>query len=53
MTTIRKGDSHEGGLKGIRNICQLMERCDGQGEYVRVCGKVWQLSRGVAFLVEV
>ena len=24
-----------GGVKGIKNECQLMERCDGHGEGVR------------------
>ena len=24
-------DSHQGGVKGIKNECQLMERCDGHG----------------------
>ena len=23
--------SHQGGVKGIKNECQLMERCDGHG----------------------
>ena len=27
----RKCDSHKGGVKGIKNECQLMERCDGHG----------------------
>ena len=27
--------SHQGGVKGINNECQLMERCDGHGGGVR------------------
>ena len=27
MTVVRKCDSHQGGVKGIRKVCQLMERC--------------------------
>ena len=30
-------------MKGIKNECQLMERCDGHGGDVRV-GEVWWLS---------
>ena len=26
MTVVRKSDSHQGGVKGIRKICQLIER---------------------------
>ena len=33
VTALRK-------VKVIRNLFQLMERCDGHGEDVRVCGKV-------------
>ena len=29
MTVIRKCDSHHRGVKGIRKVCQLMERCGG------------------------
>ena len=39
---LRKCDSHQGGVKGIKHKCQLMERCDGhdhEGD-VRGCGKV-------------
>ena len=28
----RKCDNHQGGVKGTKNECQLMERCDGYGE---------------------
>ena len=27
-------------LKGIRKVCQLTERCDGHGGYVKVIHKV-------------
>ena len=31
----RKYESHQGGVKGINNECQLMQRCDGHGGGVR------------------
>ena len=33
VTVVRKCDSQQGGVKGIRKVlvCQLMERCDGHG----------------------
>ena len=31
----RKCNSHQGGVKYLKNECQLMERCDGHGEGVR------------------
>ena len=37
---LRKCDSHQGGVKGIKHECQLMERCDGHGGDARGCGKV-------------
>ena len=42
MTVVRKCNSHQGGVKRIRKVCQLMDRCDGHGgdANVRVCGKV-------------
>ena len=47
-------------MKGIKQACQLMERCDGHdhwggggGGRVRECGKVRQLSGGVTVLREV
>ena len=51
----RKCDSHGGGVKDIKNECQLMERCDGHdhGGGVRKCGKVIQLLGGVTVLREV
>ena len=29
MTFVRKCDSHRRDVKGIREVCQLAERCDG------------------------
>ena len=42
-------------MKGIKQECQFMERCDGHdhGGGVRECGKVRQLSGGVTVLREV
>ena len=42
-------------MKGIKQECQLMERCDGHdhGGGVRECGKVRQLPGGVTVLREV
>ena len=37
MTVVRKYDSHQGGVKCIRNVCKLMERCD-----VHVGGVKWR-----------
>ena len=28
---VEKCDSYQGGVKGIRMVCQLMEKCDGYG----------------------
>ena len=39
-------------MKGIKNECQLMERCDGHGGGVRRCGKVRQLTGSVTVLGE-
>ena len=51
---LRKCDSHQGSVKGIKHECQFMERCDGHnhGKGVRECGKVRQLSGGVTVLRE-
>ena len=38
-TVVRRCDSSQGGVKGVRNQFQLMEY-DGRGEDVRGCGKV-------------
>ena len=40
MTVVRKCASHQVGVKGIRKVCQLMERCDGHGGDVKVLGEV-------------
>ena len=37
MTVVRKCDSHQGGVKGIRKVCQLIERCDGHVGDVKGC----------------
>ena len=39
-TVVRRCDSSQGGVKVVRNRFQLMDRYDGHGEFVRVCGKV-------------
>ena len=31
VTVVRKCDSHQGDVKGIIRVFQLMERCDGLG----------------------
>ena len=55
MYHLRKCNSHQGGVKGIQNECQLMKRCDvhDHGGGVRECGKVRQLSESVTVLREV
>ena len=40
MTVVRKCDSHHGVMKGIRKMCQLMERWDGHGEDVKMLKEV-------------
>ena len=40
MTVVRKCDSHQGDVKGIKKFCQLMERCDGHVGGVKGCGEV-------------
>ena len=42
-------------MKGIKQECQLMQKCDGpdHGGGVRECGKVRQLSGGVTVFREV
>ena len=40
MTVVRKYDSRQGGVKGIRKVCQLMERWVGHGGGVKGCGEV-------------
>ena len=39
MTVVRKCDSHQGGVKCNRKVCQLMERCDGHEGGVKGCGE--------------
>ena len=41
----RKCDRHQGGLKGIKNECKLMERCVGHGEGVLGWGGVMVMER--------
>ena len=40
MTDERKCDSPKRGVKGIREVSQLMESCDAYKGGVRRCGKV-------------
>ena len=40
MKVVRKCDSHQGDAKGIKKLCQLMERCDGHVGGVKGCGEV-------------
>ena len=40
MTVNWKCDSHQGGVTGIGKVCQVMERCDGHGGYVKVLGEL-------------
>ena len=47
MTDDRKCDSPKRGVKGIREVSQWRERCNGYEGDVRRCGKVWQLSGSV------
>ena len=39
-TVVRRCDSSQGGVKVVSNLFPLMERYDGHGGDVRVCGKV-------------
>ena len=40
MTVDREGYSPKGGVKGIRNVCQLVGRCDGHGRDANRLGEV-------------
>ena len=40
LTTFRRCDSPQGGVKDVRKVCQLMEKCDGHREDVKVLGEV-------------
>ena len=44
MTVVRKCDSCQGGVKGIRKVCQLMERCVGHVGGEKGCREVLHLS---------
>ena len=35
VTVDRECDIHQGGVKGIKEVCQLVERCDGHAGDVR------------------
>ena len=39
-TVVRRCDSSQGGVKVDRNRFHLIEKYDGRGRDVRVCGKV-------------
>ena len=52
MTDVRKCDSSKRGVKGIREVSQLTERCDGYEGGERRCGKVSQLSGSVTVIGE-
>ena len=40
MTVDRRCDSPKRGVKGIREVCQLVEGCDNYGGGVRRCANV-------------
>ena len=40
VTVVRKCDSHQGDVKGVRKVYQLMEKCDGHGGDLKVLGEV-------------
>ena len=40
VITFRRCDSHQGGVKGIRKVYQLMERCDDHGGDLKV---IWEV----------
>ena len=40
MITFRRFYSPQGGVKGVRNVFQLMERCDTHGRSVHELGEV-------------
>ena len=40
MKVVRRCDSHQGVVKGIRKVCQLMEGCAGHRGGVKGCGEV-------------
>ena len=40
MTVVRKCDSHHGGVNSIREVCQLMGRCNGPVGGIKGYGEV-------------
>ena len=44
MTVVGKCDSHQGDVKSIKKVCQLMERCDDYGETVTKCYSYYQVG---------
>ena len=50
MTDDKKCDSPKRGVKSIREVSQMTERCNGYEGGVRSRGKVWQLSGSVTVL---
>ena len=40
VVTLRRCDSPQGGVKDVRKVCQLMERCNGHVRGGKGCGKV-------------
>ena len=40
VITFRRCDSSQGGVKDVRKVCQLMERCDSHGRSVQDLGEV-------------
>ena len=40
VTVVMKCDSHQGSVKGIRQVCQLMERSEGNVGDIKGCGEV-------------
>ena len=42
MLTFKRCDSAQGGVKVVRKVFQLMERCDAQGRSVQELGEVCQ-----------
>ena len=47
MIIFRRCDSPQGGVKDVRKVCQLMERCVAHGRSVQELGEVRQLSGSV------
>ena len=40
VMTFRRCDTPQGGVKDVRKVCQMMERCNGHGGDVNVLGEV-------------